>query len=122
MGSSYFSPRAASAATLLLAVFLVTACGSGNGLHGKYYWRYQKEAGFVSFGPDSITYEFVPGNKVRQTQWRSGIQEPTMELEYELSGKEIKLKAAGVTVVGRITDDGCLDLGEKKLYCKDEKK
>jgi hypothetical protein len=47
----------------------------------------------------------------------------TMELDYEISGKELKLKTPQGTLIATIAADGCLEFGGTLGgMCKQEKK
>jgi hypothetical protein len=69
--------------------------------------REQRLEGLYSSVTGLVDLEFKDGNKVNQTT----LLGPTMEIDYELSGKELKLKAPTGTMVGTIADDGCLEFG-----------
>jgi hypothetical protein len=98
--------RCAGAATIAVAALLMTGCG--HSLNGTYA---DKDA--------SVQIEFKSGHKANYAAGGS-----VMEVDYEVSGKEVKVKALptlfGGTVVGRIADDGCLDFGDRSLgrLCK----
>jgi hypothetical protein len=77
------------------AGFFKRALSRGQRLEGKYT------------SPQGLfDLEFKDNNKVNQITLFG-----TTEIDYEVSGKEVKLKAPTGTMVGTIGDDGCLNFG-----------
>lgn len=102
MNRSRLFSTTARTATLAIASLLMVACG--NKLSGKYSSR--NNGGSLLGDLADMSIEFKSGNKANYT-----VAGSTIETDYEVSGKEIKLKTPGGTVVGKIGDDGCLDFG-----------
>jgi hypothetical protein len=55
--------------------------------------------------------EFKDGNKANMISTFGG---GTVEFDYEVDGKEVKLKFPQGTMIATITDDGCLSLGNSE--------
>jgi hypothetical protein len=64
------------------------------------------EGRYASSPEGMFELEFKDNNKVNQITLFG-----TTEIDYEVSGKEVKLKAPTGTMVGTIGDDGCLNFG-----------
>ena len=64
------------------------------------------EGRYASSPQGLFELEFKDNNKVNQITLFG-----TTEIDYEVSGKEVKLKAPTGTMVGTIGDDGCLNFG-----------
>jgi len=88
----------------------MAACGTK--LTGKY------SSSIAGLGSSQVQVEFKAGHKANFSAGGT-----TMEMDYEVSGKEVKLKTGPATMVATLTDDGCLDFGGVigKL-CKQTKK
>jgi hypothetical protein len=87
--------RIAHTSPICLALLVVMACGSR--LEGKYG---SKEA--------LIELDFKSRNKANFEY----VMMPTVEVDYEFNGKEIKIKTAQFgTIVGTVDDEGCLVFG-----------
>lgn len=78
---------------------LFSSVGGGE-LNGKYSSENDLLSGLFEI-------EFKSGNKADV----GGSLSPTIEVDYEVSGKEVKIKNPQGTMVATITDDGCLDFG-----------
>jgi hypothetical protein len=90
-------PRAGSIALLAL----VCSCSRESRLEG----RYSAQNGSM------FDLEFKEGNKANMV---SGFGGGTVEFDYEVDGKEVKLKFPQGTMIATITDDGCLSLGNSE--------
>ena len=77
----------------------MAACGTK--LTGKY------SSSSTLLGSNLLEVEFKSGNKANF----SAAGSPATEMDYEVSGKEVKLKTGPATMVATLTDDGCLDFG-----------
>jgi hypothetical protein len=104
------SRSALTAALLVIAVLLMAACGTK--LTGKY------SSSIAGPGSSQVQVEFKSGNKANFSAGGT----PAMEMDYEVSGKEVKLKTGPATMVATLTDDGCLDFGgDLGKLCKQTK-
>jgi hypothetical protein len=111
-------PARLRAATLGIAAFLMVACG--NTLEGRYAAKKDKANLAQAFA--DIQIEFKPGHKANYIVNALGVGN-TMELDYEISGKELKLKTPQGTLIATIAADGCLEFGGTLgTMCKQEKK
>jgi hypothetical protein len=114
--------RCVLTAALVIAALLMAGCGTK--LRGKYSSKQPAVPGSGLF-----EIEFKSGNKANlSVTYPSGIATvgPTsVELDYEVRGKEVTLKnpQGNVNVVATMTDDGCLDVGgDIGKLCKQMKK
>ena len=111
MTRQILSRRCALTAALLIAALLMAACGTK--LTGKY------SSSNVGPASNQVELEFKSGSKANF----SAAGSPAMEMDYEVSGKEVKLKTGPSTMVATLTDDGCLDFGgDLGKLCKQTKK
>ena len=99
MTRQILSSRSAVTAALVIAGLFMAACGTK--LTGKY------SSSSTLLGSNLLEVEFKSGNKANF----SAAGSPAMEMDYEVSGKEVKLKTGPATMVATLTDDGCLDFG-----------
>ena len=102
--------RCALTVALVIAALLMAACGTE--LHGKYS---SLEGSNTAM---NIEIEFKPGNKANYNYGVMGLRGPTTEVDYEVRGKEVLIKIPQSTLVGTITDDGCLDFSSFGKLCK----
>ena len=91
--------RSAVTPALVIAGLFTAACGTK--LTGKY------SSSIAGPGSSQVQVEFKSGNKANFSAGGT----PAMEMDYEVSGKEVKLKTGPATMVATLTDDGCLDFG-----------
>lgn len=82
----------------LAAAFMLVACGSN--IIGNYAPVGSNKTGITSL-------EFKSGNKLNMTSGLFGKQ--TIELEYEVDGKNLKVKNQGQVSIWTIRDDGSIE-------------
>jgi hypothetical protein len=83
----------------LTAAFVLVACGPS--INGKYSPVGPSKTGITSL-------EFKSGNKLKMTSGLIGNQ--TIEFEYEIDGKSLKVKNQGQVSIWTIRDDGSIDI------------
>jgi hypothetical protein len=107
-------PAAAALAGLLMA-----ACG-GAELHGKYSSSRSNQAGLLRASATLIEIEFKSRSKANFKVSTSLMATPTVEVDYEVHGREVTLKNPQGTMVATIADDGCLNFGDDSIgkLCK----
>ena len=110
--------RCALTVALVIAALLMAACSTSTTLQGKYSTLKQSNTAVTT------EIEFKPGNKANYSYGNEamGVYGPTTEVDYEVRGKEVLIKRPQATLVGTITDDGCLDFGRLGILCKQTKK